>query len=565
MLAARLEQTGEPDAAHRLLLAQQAITDHVAAGLDPDELCARVLETLGETLGWSYGAVWRPDGESRMLRCTAVWREPAAPPAVGAFADVSRRMKVAPGRGLPGRVWAFRRPAWISDVGTDGNMPRHSHAVRAGLSAAVAFPIALGDDCAGVLEFFSARIPEPDAQVAAMFATVGGQLAQYLERVRLQADESRRVEAALRAERDRAQRYLDVAGAMIVVLDPEGRVTLVNRKGCAVLEREESDVLGADWFELAVPDHERDTVRHAFEQLVAGDDAAPEPVEHSVVARTGRLRTVAWHMTILRDADGAFAGHARVRRGRHGPARGRAPDHLPRLPRPADGAAEPHAARGAPQARARPLAADRRRRRAAPPRPRLLQARQRLARARGGRRADLPPVGASAGVGAGHRSARTSRRRRVPAPARRPPRRPRDRGRAGRRPGRRLPGGAVRRRRRRAAGVRLDRHRPRARATRATPSRCSPTPTRRCTRRRRPPAAAGRCSPSPATTRSSASRWRPGCAARSPPRSSRSTTSRSSTPRAPWRASRRCCAGTTPSAAGWSRPPSSSPSRRRPG
>ncbi len=308
VLAARLEQAGHHDDAHRLLLAQQAITDHVAAGLDPDELCTRVLETLGETLGWSYGAVWRPDGESRMLRCTAVWRDPAAPPAVGAFADVSRRMKVAPGRGLPGRVWAFRRPAWISDVGTDGPMPRHSHAVRAGLNAAVGFPIALGDECAGVLEFFSARIPEPDAQVAAMFATVGGQLAQYLERVRLQADESRRVEAALRAERDRAQRYLDVAGAMIVVLDPEGRVTLINRKGCAVLEREEGDVLGADWFELAVPDHERDTVRHAFAQLVAGDDAPAEPVEHSVIARTGRLRTVAWHMTILRDADGAFAG-----------------------------------------------------------------------------------------------------------------------------------------------------------------------------------------------------------------------------------------------------------------
>ena len=98
-------------------------------------------------------------------------------------------------------------------------MPRHTHALRAGLTAAVAFPIALADDCAGVIEFFADEIHEPDAQVAAMFATVGGQLAQYLERRRLQADESRRVEAMLRAERDRAQRYLDVAGTMIVVLD----------------------------------------------------------------------------------------------------------------------------------------------------------------------------------------------------------------------------------------------------------------------------------------------------------------------------------------------------------
>ena len=163
-------------------------------------------------------------------------------------------MKIAPGRGLPGRAYAFRRPAWIADVAADGNMARHGHALRAGLTSAVAFPIALADDCAGVIEFFSEDIEEPDAQIAAMFATVGGQLAQYLERRRLQADESRRVEAMLRAERDRAQRYLDVAGTMIVVLDAGGQILLINKKGCAVLDRAEDELLGADWFAIAIPD-----------------------------------------------------------------------------------------------------------------------------------------------------------------------------------------------------------------------------------------------------------------------------------------------------------------------
>ena len=132
VLRARAEARPDTDGAHRLLLAQQAITDHVAAGLAPDELCARVLEVLGQALGWTYGAVWRPDGESSMLRCTALWHDPAADPQVAAFADVSRRLKIAPGRGLPGRAYAFRRPAWIADVGADGNMPRHGHALRAG-------------------------------------------------------------------------------------------------------------------------------------------------------------------------------------------------------------------------------------------------------------------------------------------------------------------------------------------------------------------------------------------------------------------------------------------------
>ena len=273
VLAAAREARPDPQDAHRLLLAQQAITDHVAASLAPDELCARVLATLGETLGWTYGGIWRPDGEPSMLHCTALWHDPGAGPHVAAFADVRRRMAIAPGRGLTGRAYAFRRPAWVADVASDGNMPRHDHALRAGLTSAVAFPIALADDCAGVIEFFSEGIEEPDAQVAAMFATVGGQVAQYLERHRLQADESRRVEAILRAERDRAQRYLDVAGTMIVVLDAGGEVLLINRKGCAILERPEDELLGCDWFAVAVPDHERAMLRGGFDELMQGTGA----------------------------------------------------------------------------------------------------------------------------------------------------------------------------------------------------------------------------------------------------------------------------------------------------
>jgi len=312
VLAPLLEQAvaalPDPHAAHRLLLAQQEITDHVAAGLEPDDLCERVLETLGQTLGWRYGAVWRPEGETGMLRCTAAWHDPAGGLSLDAFADVSRRLRLAPGRGLPGRVWAFRRRAWAGDVTADGNLPRHQHALRAGLTSAVAFPIALADDCAGVIEFFSADIAEPDPQVAAIFATVGGQLAQYLERRRLQADESRRVESMLRAERDRAQRYLDAAGTMLLVLDPEGRILLVNRKGCAVLARAEEELLGADWFALAVPEAEREARRRGHGRRVRGEAPDDERYENGVLGRGGAVRTIAWSTTLLRDDDGRVTG-----------------------------------------------------------------------------------------------------------------------------------------------------------------------------------------------------------------------------------------------------------------
>ena len=109
--------------AHRFLAAQQAITDYVAAGLEPGELVERVLATLGETLGFSCGAVWRsPDGSH--LHCAATWHRASASANVIALADASRDTVLAAGQGLPGRVWAFRRPSWVTSAQADPNEPR---------------------------------------------------------------------------------------------------------------------------------------------------------------------------------------------------------------------------------------------------------------------------------------------------------------------------------------------------------------------------------------------------------------------------------------------------------
>jgi diguanylate cyclase (GGDEF)-like protein len=251
--------------AHKLLVAQQAITDAIAAGLETDALAAHVLATLGETLGWSCGAVWRPAGDG-LLRCAGTWHA-GARPEVAALAEAARDTVFAPGQGLPGRVYAFRRPSWVPDVGRDGSEPRAGRAIRAGLMTAVAFPIAHGDVCAGVIEFFSRGINEPNGEVSALFATVGGQLAHYLER----REHDRRP-----LDDRRLRRMLDATGAHIAVLDGEGRVRLAGASTCAALRRDEAELLGAGWAELTVPE----AGRAAFATALAAAADAPARLEH---------------------------------------------------------------------------------------------------------------------------------------------------------------------------------------------------------------------------------------------------------------------------------------------
>ena len=302
------EERRSESGARRLLRAQQAVTDHVAAGLAPEALFDEVLATLGDTLGFSYGAVWRPDPESGELACAASWHADGAQPAAVAFTEAARKWRFTPGRGLPGRVWAFRRPVWLEDVAADQQLERTPLAQAAGLRTAVAFPVAIGDACLGVIEFFDPAIREPDEDLQALFATVGGQLAQYLERWRMQADESRRVEGMLRAERDRAQRYLDVAACVICVVDVEGRIELVNRKGCDIIGRTEEELLGLDWIDVAVAPQHREAARGVYRQLVAGELDTVDEFETAVLNGQGEQRTIAWHTTLLHDAEGNVVG-----------------------------------------------------------------------------------------------------------------------------------------------------------------------------------------------------------------------------------------------------------------
>jgi PAS domain S-box-containing protein len=85
-------------------------------------------------------------------------------------------------------VWSSLEAEYIADVVSDGNFPRGPTAEREGLHTAFGFPILLGREALGVIEFFSREIRRPDQELLNMLATIGSQIGQFIERKRAEAE-----------------------------------------------------------------------------------------------------------------------------------------------------------------------------------------------------------------------------------------------------------------------------------------------------------------------------------------------------------------------------------------
>jgi PAS domain S-box-containing protein len=178
--------------AENRLQAEHTVAEILADAASVDEATPRILQAVCESLDWDLGTLWRVDREAGVLLCAQVWRKASLD--VGAFEAATRKSTFAPGVGLPGRVWASRVPACVPDVIHDGNFLRANAAARSGLHAAFAFPILLGGDVLGVIDFFSRDIRQPDAELLELMASLGSQIGQFIERKR--AEEALRVAQA---------------------------------------------------------------------------------------------------------------------------------------------------------------------------------------------------------------------------------------------------------------------------------------------------------------------------------------------------------------------------------
>jgi PAS domain S-box-containing protein len=180
--------------AERRLAAQYAVTRVLSVATSLEEAIPKIMKAVGESLEWDVGIFWKVDAQVGVLRPLCEWR---ALSDAESFVRASEELIFHRGEGIPGRVWEQGFPIWVRDMADNPTLLRSAVAAQAGLHGAFGFPIRVGGEVEGVIEFFSQQIQESDEDLLKMMADIGLKIGQFCERKR--AEEAlRHTEAQLR-------------------------------------------------------------------------------------------------------------------------------------------------------------------------------------------------------------------------------------------------------------------------------------------------------------------------------------------------------------------------------
>ncbi len=239
----------------RQIVVRDAVTGALAESASLEEAAPKIVRAICEALGWDSGALWTVEPQLALLRCVEV-----------AAHEFEAPRTFARGVGLPGRVWESAAPAWIPAAG------------EAGL-AALGFPILVGIHCVGVVEFFNAEIPQPDAELLDMLGALGSQIGQFVER--------RRAEQEL-------QRYFTLSLDMLCVASYAGYFVRLNPVWERTLGYTLEELTSTPLLHFVHPEDRAATVEQ-MSRLSQGEDTIS--FENRYRAKDGSYRWMLWNAT----------------------------------------------------------------------------------------------------------------------------------------------------------------------------------------------------------------------------------------------------------------------------
>ena len=112
----------------------------------------------------------------------------------------------------------------------------------------------------------------------------------------------------LQKERDQTKQYLDIAGTIIALLDREGYIQLINKKGDEVLGYSPGELNGKNWFDTCFPNNFKNKYKRLHFDVVREKIPPVEFFIAEVITKGKETRILIFHNTFIKDPNGLYSG-----------------------------------------------------------------------------------------------------------------------------------------------------------------------------------------------------------------------------------------------------------------
>lgn len=192
------------------LATEHAVTRALAGASDLESAIPVILAAFCEHMKASVCVLWEMDGSGTHLRSSYIQRNDDGSDLT-VFIGETKAARLGLGSGLPGKVWLTDEPIWLPIAGAGKDYPRAKYAGAIGMTSSVAFPVKIGSEFYGVIEFFTKRAIKADQPLLNMLEAIGSEIGQFIQRKRAEFERENLLhrEKTLREQAEMASRLKD--------------------------------------------------------------------------------------------------------------------------------------------------------------------------------------------------------------------------------------------------------------------------------------------------------------------------------------------------------------------
>jgi PAS domain S-box-containing protein len=184
-------------------------------------------------------------------------------------------------------------PMIIDDLRTEKRFGGSSLLAEQGMVSGMLVMIQGRTQPAGILGAFTTQLRLFDKDDLNFLQAIANLLANLME--------SKKAEAALRAERDYSEAIIEGSPAIICGIDAQGKTTYINPAGERITGYRAEEIVGENWWQLLFPGDGDLQSKLWMEELRKGD---VRDHELALKARDGQKRIISWNLICFRNDDG---------------------------------------------------------------------------------------------------------------------------------------------------------------------------------------------------------------------------------------------------------------------